>query len=170
MVSRKCTCQLSSGYTLPIEAAMPPSAITVCALPSRDLQTTATRAPASWAAIAARSPAPPAPITTTSYWWRSKPCQELVAAVPASIRLPVIGWRLRSAESIIGNPFRGSRAVVSGRGEAGQRSSSVGSEDPRVGERADGQQVHVEVRDRHREQGEPGVASVLGVQPGHERP
>src|SRR4051812_19815103 len=49
-------------------AAMPPSAITVCALPSRDLQTMAVLAPASWAAMAARRPEPPAPITTTSYW------------------------------------------------------------------------------------------------------
>ena len=66
IVSWKCTCQLSSGATLPSDAAMPPSAITVCALPSSDLQTSAVRAPASAAAIAARSPAPPAPITTTS--------------------------------------------------------------------------------------------------------
>ena len=41
IVSRKCTCQLSSLQTLPIAAAMPPSAMTVCALPSNDLQTTA---------------------------------------------------------------------------------------------------------------------------------
>src|SRR4029453_7025550 len=47
---------------------MPPSAITVWALPSRDLQTMAVLAPASWAAIAARRPEPPAPITTTSDW------------------------------------------------------------------------------------------------------
>src|SRR4051812_40929497 len=52
-------------------AAMPPSAITVCALPSRDLQTMAVLAPASWAAMAARRPEPPAPMTTTSYWCRS---------------------------------------------------------------------------------------------------
>jgi hypothetical protein len=52
-------------------AAMPPSAMTVCALPSRDLQTTAVRAPLSWASIAARKPAPPAPTTTTSYSCRS---------------------------------------------------------------------------------------------------
>ena len=66
MVSRKCTCQLSSGQTLPIAAAMPPSAMTVCALPSSDLHTIAVRAPLSWASIAARRPAPPAPTTTTS--------------------------------------------------------------------------------------------------------
>ena len=66
MVSRKCTSQLSSGHRLPMAAAMPPSAITVWALPSSDLQTMAVRAPASWAAMAARRPAPPAPITTTS--------------------------------------------------------------------------------------------------------
>ena len=41
IVSRKWTCQLSSGQTLPSAAAMPPSAITVCALPSSDLQTSA---------------------------------------------------------------------------------------------------------------------------------
>src|SRR5438309_2334037 len=50
-----------------MDAAMPPSAMTVCALPSSDLQTTAVRAPLSWASIAARRPAPPAPTTTTSY-------------------------------------------------------------------------------------------------------
>ena len=66
MVSRKWTSQLSSGQRLPIAAAMPPSAITVWALPSSDLQTIAVSAPASWAAIAARRPAPPAPTTTTS--------------------------------------------------------------------------------------------------------
>src|SRR4051794_30940794 len=67
MVSRKCTRQLSSGHRLAIAAAIPPSAITVCALPSSDLQTTAVRAPLSCASIAARRPAPPAPTTTTSY-------------------------------------------------------------------------------------------------------
>ena len=60
------TCQLSSGSTLPSDAAMPPSAITVCAFPRSDLQTTPTEAPASDAATAARRPAPPAPITSTS--------------------------------------------------------------------------------------------------------
>src|SRR5205809_5492345 len=45
---------------------MPPSAITVCALPSSDLHTRPVFAPASAAAIAARRPAPPAPITKTS--------------------------------------------------------------------------------------------------------
>src|SRR3954462_11992204 len=79
MVSRKWTCQLSSGHRLPSAAAAPPTAITVWALPSRDLQTTATFAPASWAAIAARRPEPPAPITTTSYWCFSTS----VAAAPA---------------------------------------------------------------------------------------
>src|SRR3954468_5082288 len=67
MVSRKCTCQLSLLLTLPIAAAQPPSAMTVCALPNSDLQMIATRRPASCAAIAARRPEPPAPITRTSY-------------------------------------------------------------------------------------------------------
>src|SRR4029077_3318759 len=67
MVSAKCTSQLSSGSTLPMAAAMPPSAITVWALPSSDFVTTVTRQPASAAAIAARIPAPPAPTTRTSH-------------------------------------------------------------------------------------------------------
>ena len=66
MVSRKCTIQLSLLFTLPIAAAAPPSAITVCALPNSDLEMMAVFLPASRASIAARSPAPPAPMTTTS--------------------------------------------------------------------------------------------------------
>src|SRR4249919_1789182 len=48
-------------------AAMPPSAITVCALPSKDLQIKPTETPLPAASIAARRPAPPAPMTRTSY-------------------------------------------------------------------------------------------------------
>ena len=66
MVSRKCTIQLSLLFTLPIAAAAPPSAMTVCALPNSDFEMIAVFLPASRASIAARSPAPPAPITTTS--------------------------------------------------------------------------------------------------------
>src|SRR6266487_1660226 len=65
-VSWKCVCQLSRSSTFPSAAAMPPSAMTVCALPSSDLQTSAVRAPSAEASIAARNPAPPAPITITS--------------------------------------------------------------------------------------------------------
>src|SRR3712207_5085442 len=71
MVSRKWTCQLSRALTLPIAAAAPPSAMTVCALPNSDLEMIAVFLPASRASIAARRPAPPAPITTTSYACRS---------------------------------------------------------------------------------------------------
>ena len=66
-VSVTWTFQSSRSSTLPIAAAMPPSAITVCALPSRDLQITPQEAPAAEASIAARRPAPPAPTTSTSY-------------------------------------------------------------------------------------------------------
>ena len=66
IVSAKCTFQLSRSSTLPIAAAMPPSAMTVCALPSSDLQTRPTETPAADASIAARKPAPPAPMTSTS--------------------------------------------------------------------------------------------------------
>src|SRR6185436_18309562 len=71
MVSRKWTIQLSRGLTLPIAAAAPPSAITVCALPNSDLEMIAVRLPSSRASMAARNPAPPAPMTTTSYSWIS---------------------------------------------------------------------------------------------------
>ena len=66
MVSAKCTFQLSLGFALPIAAAQPPSAITVCALPNSDLHTTATFSPRWRASMTARRPEPPAPITTTS--------------------------------------------------------------------------------------------------------
>src|SRR5262245_20911653 len=71
MVSRKWTIQLSLAFTLPMAAAAPPSAMTVCALPNSDFEMMAVRLPASRASMAARSPAPPAPITTTSYACRS---------------------------------------------------------------------------------------------------
>ena len=46
IVSAKWTFQLSRSSTLASAAAMPPSAITVCALPSSDLQTRPTETPA----------------------------------------------------------------------------------------------------------------------------
>src|SRR5438067_3009332 len=52
---------------LPIAAAIPPSAITVCALPRSDLQIRPTLTPFAAASMAARKPAPPAPMTRTSY-------------------------------------------------------------------------------------------------------
>src|SRR4051812_38903578 len=66
IVSAKWTFQLSRSSTLASAAAMPPSAITVCALPSSDLHTRPTETPAADASMAARRPAPPAPITRTS--------------------------------------------------------------------------------------------------------
>ncbi len=45
IVSRKWTSQPSSGHTFRSAAAMPPSAMTVWALPSSDLQTMAVRMP-----------------------------------------------------------------------------------------------------------------------------
>ena len=56
MVSAKCTFQLSRSSTLARAAAMPPSAITVCALPRSDLQTSPTDTPAAAASMAALSP------------------------------------------------------------------------------------------------------------------
>src|SRR6478672_6431094 len=89
IVSRKCTCQLSLLLTLPMLAAMPPSAMTVCALPNSDLQITATRIPASRAAIAARRPAPPAPMTRTSYAYCSTSFDVVGSAM--SVHQPQIG-------------------------------------------------------------------------------
>ena len=70
-----CKSLLGKAHTVMAEggiaAAMPPSAITVCALPSRDLHTTPTRTPWARASIAARRPAPPAPMMSTSCSWVS---------------------------------------------------------------------------------------------------
>ncbi len=66
MVSRKWTSQLSREFAFPIDAAIPPSAMTVCALPNSDFEMIATRLPRIRASIAARRPAPPAPMTRTS--------------------------------------------------------------------------------------------------------
>src|SRR2546421_12061609 len=64
-------------------AAMPPSAMTVCALPSSDLHTTPTLAPWASASIAARKPAPPAPMIKTSCSWVSY----FSVTIPAHARL-----------------------------------------------------------------------------------
>ena len=69
MVSLKCTFQPSLSSTLARAAAMPPSAMTVWALPKSDLQIRPTRAPSAEASMAARNPAPPAPMTSTSCSW-----------------------------------------------------------------------------------------------------
>src|SRR6476661_7168056 len=66
IVSRKWTFQLSRESTLPSAAAMPPSAMTVCALPSKLLEMTPVDSFCALHSIAARSPAPPAPMTSTS--------------------------------------------------------------------------------------------------------
>ena len=66
MVSAKCVDHPSRSSTLASAAAMPLSAMTVWALPSSDLHTSPTDTPAAEASIAARRPAPPAPMTSTS--------------------------------------------------------------------------------------------------------
>src|SRR5262245_50689924 len=99
IVSAKCTRQLSRSSTYPIAAAIPPSAITVCALPSSDLQTRPTRAPFADASIAARRPAPPAPITNTScsIVWISLIARRL----PRSVR-----WRSSDNPPVVPDPHR----------------------------------------------------------------
>src|ERR671917_526969 len=66
MVSMKCWRHESSGSTFPRAAAMPPSAMTVWALPSRLFVTMPTERPRCTAETAALKPAPPAPIMRTS--------------------------------------------------------------------------------------------------------
>src|ERR1051326_5560999 len=79
MVSAKWTRQLSRSSTLASAAATPPSAMTVCALPRSDLQTRPTERPVAAASIAARRPAPPAPLTTPSW---SKVASSVIGASP----------------------------------------------------------------------------------------
>src|SRR5688572_17014415 len=67
MVSRRWIFQLSRPSTLPSAAAKPPSSITVCALPSRLFEITPVDIFSALHSIAARRPAPPAPITRTSW-------------------------------------------------------------------------------------------------------
>src|SRR5690606_15275968 len=134
IVSRKCTCQVSPELTLPMAAAMPPSAITVCALPNSDLQITAVRAPRSRASMAARRPAPPAPTTTTSHSCRSTTVipQRPSHRKPSETRTP--------------------------------------SEEARIVEDAGGDEIHVEVGERHAQQRGPGQLHVAGVQAPHPLP
>src|SRR5215207_685348 len=108
MVSRKWTCQLSFELTLPMAAAAPPSAITVWALPNSDLQMIAVRMPCSRAAIAARRPAPPAPITSTS-----KSCHSGVSGVWLVSVIAI----LLADQAQVGDPAGGHRHDV----EVGQQ-------------------------------------------------
>src|SRR5579862_6520124 len=84
IVSRKCTFQLSRLSTLPIAADMPPSAMTVCALPSSDFDTTPVDSFCALHSIAARRPAPPAPTTSTScsMVWISDTSRAMVFSAP----------------------------------------------------------------------------------------
>src|SRR5438105_863998 len=66
MVSAKCCCHVSCGSTVASAAFIPPAASEVWASRRPRFPTTRTAAPASRAAMAARIPAPPVPITTTS--------------------------------------------------------------------------------------------------------
>src|SRR5438045_4036160 len=156
MVSRKCTFQLSSGHTLPSAAAMPPSAITVWAFPRSDLHTIAVFAPSAWASIAARKPAPPAPITTTSYSWRSRSIN-----LSPSARRHAQGWLSRSSRTL---------AALADRGPCPLAHSSLGSssppleDDPRIRQDAHRQQTDVEVGGCDDDEARPRPACVAGVQ------
>src|SRR6478735_2974788 len=146
MVSRKCTCQLSCGFTLPMAAAIPPSAITVCALPNSDLVRIATRLPAWRPAIAARSPAPPAPMISTS--------NVSLCSCSPRIEGPVI----RSPR------FAAASGLRAGDSPAGS------SDDPEVGDVAGRDEPDVHVGQHQRAQGGPGQLHVFGVERGDPRP
>src|SRR5690606_2708460 len=68
-VSYICQYQ-SSSLMLPSEALTPPWAATVCERVGNTLDSTATDKPASANCKEQRTPAPPAPTTTTSHWRR----------------------------------------------------------------------------------------------------
>src|SRR5882672_5255422 len=99
--------------------------------------------PCSRASIAARSPAPPAPITTTSYRCRSMS----VAAADSD--------SLRADDSLV-DSLMPSPVVIVG--------ASV--HDPGVGEPSRRHGHHVEVGQRQRAQRGPGQLLVLGVELG----
>src|SRR3954451_17719099 len=127
MVSAKWICQVSLALAFFIDAAQPPSAITVCALPNSDLVTTATRRPRSRASITARSPAPPAPMTTTSYSCRSIVDEPLARTPSDSAMNPHLSRiDLSANESQVGNGAAGDQHDV----EVGHHQRA--ERDPRV--------------------------------------
>src|SRR5262249_160894 len=117
-----------------------PSAMTVCALPSSDLQTMAVRTPWVAASIAARRPAPPAPITTTSYSCTSCCVRPFTWLPPLAV------------------PSNGFRLVA--RAE----------DDPEVVDDPHRHQADVEIGQSHAEEREPREGRVPLVQPGDELP
>src|SRR5262245_22391199 len=119
---------------------MPPSAITVWALPSSDLVTSATEQPIADASMAARRPAPPAPMTSTSCSWVSID----------SMGSPRRCARLRLVE--------------------GQVEEVLEGHEHRVADHAHRAHAHVEVGEAHREQADPRPAHVVLVEPADHAP
>src|SRR2546425_12682478 len=171
MVSRKCTCQLSSGHTLPSAAAMPPSAITVWALPRSDLQTSPTDTPWAAASIAARSPAPPAPMTMTSCSWVSSSTAITESSGDRRSGAKPVGVASQKPQVIPGAPHampNGEHREARGRsrpertrlyvriGDDRERSGAkpvgVASQNPQVADHAHGHQPDVEIGQAHAEQ------------------
>src|SRR5687768_5826795 len=66
--------------------------MTVWALPNSDLEMMAVRLPWRRASIAARSPAPPAPMTTTSYSWRSTSVMIIPSVEQSQVGNPACGY------------------------------------------------------------------------------
>src|SRR5205814_3366180 len=141
MVSAKWTFQLSRSSTLARAAAMPPSAITVCALPSSDLQTSPTDTPAADASMAALRPAPPAPMTSTScscVWYSG------IIVFSRGPLAPLF------AASLAGTPS--------------PRAARGSSEDPEVRPHAHRAQPDVEIRKTDAEQAGPGPDHVPAIE------
>ena len=81
----------------PRAAAHPPSAITVWAFPSRLLESTPVSSPMELHSMAARRPAPPAPITTTS-------CSNAwISEMSSMSRFPVLVPGIEVADDAHGN-------------------------------------------------------------------
>src|SRR6266540_3373600 len=132
-------------------AAMPPSAITVCALPSSDLHTRAVRAPWSDASMAARRPAPPAPMTTSNSWLSYS---AMFRASPNAVCPVDASWIPESSQAT------GACCPAS----TGQTSSGSALEEPQVVDGAGGNQPHVQVGEGDHHQADPGEQHVAGVE------
>src|SRR4029077_5492353 len=77
--------------------ARPPPAVPGCALSRGDLQKTPTETPMDEASIAALNPAPPAPITSTSYgcvWYSG------IQTILQSVHMPIAHKRTYTSENM----------------------------------------------------------------------
>src|SRR3954462_15181900 len=178
IVSAKCTMQLSRSSTFASAVATPPSAITVCALPSSDLQIKPTFTPAAEASIAARRPAPPAPITRTSY---SCVCithsggRGALRCARSRLSSRQLASRrcARSCSSFTGSSLAAGPGAArhferhsAGFDKIRHDSPSVASEDPVIGPDPHRAESHVDIGECDGAEAEPGKELMSPVEPG----